>query len=61
VEVRPLGEEVTRDLALRNSSAALVGRTGGAGALDAVRGSLDFALVTGVQGEVLRGERVPLY
>ncbi|WP_314177047.1 GntR family transcriptional regulator YhfZ [Streptomyces winkii] len=63
VEVRPLDEEITRELASRNSSAALIRRTGqGEGtALDAVRESLDFGLVTQVQGEVLRGERVPLY
>ncbi|OEV08308.1 MULTISPECIES: GntR family transcriptional regulator YhfZ [Streptomyces] len=61
VEVRPLDEEITRELASRNSRAALIGRTGETVALDAVRASLDFGLVTGVQSEVLRGERVPLY
>jgi hypothetical protein len=61
VEVQPLGEEITRELAMRNSSAALIGRTEDAGSLEAVRASLDFGLVTKVQGEVLRGERVPLY
>ncbi|MGH3310909.1 MAG: GntR family transcriptional regulator YhfZ [Streptomyces sp.] len=63
VEALPLDDEITRDLALRNSSAALIGRAVEARTreLDAVRGSLDFSLVTEVQGEVLRGERVPLY
>jgi YhfZ C-terminal domain/Helix-turn-helix domain len=61
VEVVPLDEEITRELTMRNSSAALIGRTGETGALDAVRASLDFGLVTGVQDEVLRGERVPQY
>ena len=60
-EVLPLDEEITSELASRNSSAALIGRTGESSALDAVRESLDFGLVTDVQGEVLRGERVPLY
>lgn len=61
VEVLPLDEEITRELASRNSRAALIGRTGETAALDAVRASLDFGLITGVQTEVLRGERVPLY
>ncbi|WP_425508057.1 GntR family transcriptional regulator YhfZ [Streptomyces bathyalis] len=61
VEVLPLDEEITSELASRNSSAALIGRTGESSALDAVRASLDFGMVTDVQGEVLRGERVPLY
>lgn len=61
VEVLPLDEEITRELASRNSRAALIGRTGQTAALDAVRAALDFDLVTAVQAEVLRGERVPLY
>jgi hypothetical protein len=61
VEVRPLDEEIARELASRNSRAALIGRAGETPALDAVRMSLDFSVVTEVQGEVLRGERVPLY
>ena len=61
VEVLPLDEEITRELDSRNSHAALIGRTGETAALDAVRSSLDFGLITGVQSEVLRGERVPLY
>jgi hypothetical protein len=61
VEVLPLDEEITRELDSRNSRAALIGRTGETAALDAVRASLDFGLITGVQSEVLRGERVPLY
>ncbi|MEU5973776.1 GntR family transcriptional regulator YhfZ [Streptomyces sp. NPDC047315] len=61
VEVLPLGDEVTRDLALRNSSAALIGRAGGATALDAVRDRLDLSLVTARQAEVVRGERLPSY
>lgn len=64
VQVLPLGDELTRDLARRHTSAALIGRTGeaaGAGALAAVRDAVDLSAVTAVQGEVLRGERVPAY
>ncbi|MFF1419493.1 GntR family transcriptional regulator YhfZ [Streptomyces sp. NPDC058280] len=61
VDVRPLGDEVTRDLSLRNSSAAIIGRTEGAKALGAVRDSLDLSVITTVQTEVLRGERMPSY
>lgn len=61
VEVLPLGTEITRDLARRNSSAAVISRAEDTGALDAVRDSLDLSLITAVQAEVLRGERVPLY
>jgi hypothetical protein len=61
VDVLPLGDEVTRGLALRNSSAAIIGRTEGAKALGAVRDSLDLTLITTLQTEVLRGERVPSY
>jgi hypothetical protein len=61
VEAVPLGEGIVRELALRNSSAALIGRVEEADALESVRSSLDFGLVTRVQGEVLRGERVPQY
>ncbi|NLU75073.1 GntR family transcriptional regulator [Streptomyces sp. HNM0575] len=61
VEVLPLDEEIARELASRNSSAALIGRAGETPALDAVRTSLDFRLVTEVQREVMRGERVPQY
>ncbi|MER5850592.1 GntR family transcriptional regulator YhfZ [Streptomyces sp. NPDC002012] len=61
VDVLPLGDEVTRELSLRNSSAAVIGRTDGAKALAAVRDSLDLSLVTRLQSEVLRGERVPSY
>ncbi|NEE18576.1 GntR family transcriptional regulator, partial [Streptomyces sp. SID7499] len=59
VDVVPLGDEVTRELALRNSTAAVIGRTEGAKALAAVRESLDLSTVTRLQSEVLRGERVP--
>ncbi|GAA2331737.1 GntR family transcriptional regulator [Streptomyces caniferus] len=63
IQVLPLGDELTRDLAVRHASAALIGRTGeaGAGALAAVRGAVEWSTVTAVQGEVLRGERVPAY
>ncbi|MCA1218600.1 GntR family transcriptional regulator YhfZ [Streptomyces sp. 8L] len=61
VDVLPLGDEVTRDLALRNSSAAIIGRTDGANALAAVRDALDFQGITHCQTEVLRGERSPWY
>ncbi|WP_425329443.1 YhfZ family protein [Streptomyces inhibens] len=64
VQVLPLGDELTRDLAVRHASAALIGRAQeeeGAGALAAVRDVLDLSTVTAVQGEVLRGERVPAY
>ncbi|MEV1024050.1 GntR family transcriptional regulator YhfZ [Streptomyces sp. NPDC050264] len=61
VDVLPLGDEVTRDLALRNSSAAIISRTEGAKALSAVRDALDLSQVAQLQSEVLRGERVPSY
>ncbi|MFI9027199.1 GntR family transcriptional regulator YhfZ [Streptomyces sp. NPDC053560] len=61
VDVQPLGDEITRDLALRNSSAALIGRAQSAGALSAVRDGVDLSLVTDLQREVLRGERMPSY
>ncbi|MBP0456282.1 GntR family transcriptional regulator YhfZ [Streptomyces montanisoli] len=61
VDVLPLGDEVTRDLALRNSSAALIGRTDGAKAMSAVREALDLAVITNCQTEVLNGERAPWY
>jgi hypothetical protein len=61
VDVLPLGDEVTRDLALRNSSAAIIGRTDGAKALAAVRDALDFPEITHCQTEVLKGERSPWY
>ncbi|MFD7289113.1 GntR family transcriptional regulator YhfZ [Streptomyces sp. NPDC059863] len=61
VDVLPLGDEVTRDLSLRNSRAAIIGRTEGAKALGAVRESLDLSVVTTLQAEVLRGERTPSY
>lgn len=61
IDVLPLGAEITRDLARRNSSAAVISRAEDTGALDAVRDSLDLSLITAVQAEVLRGERVPLY
>ncbi|WP_411139667.1 GntR family transcriptional regulator YhfZ [Streptomyces sp. x-80] len=61
VEVLPLGDEVTRELALRNSSAAIIGRSEGAKALTAVREALDLSRVTSLQAEVLRGERIPSY
>ncbi|MEV4975692.1 GntR family transcriptional regulator YhfZ [Streptomyces scopuliridis] len=61
VDVLPLGDEVTRELSLRNSSAAIIGRTEGAKALGAVRESLDLSVVTTLQAEVLRGERMPSY
>ncbi|MFF8783416.1 GntR family transcriptional regulator YhfZ [Streptomyces sp. NPDC015125] len=63
MQVLPLGDELTRDLAVRHASAALIGRTGEAagGVLAAVRGVVELSTVTAVQGEVLRGERVPAY
>lgn len=61
VDVLPLGDEVTRELALRNSSAAVICRSDGTTALAAIRTSLDLSLVTRLQGEVLRGERIPSY
>jgi hypothetical protein len=61
VDVLPLGDEVTRDLALRNSSAAIIGRTDGAKALGVVREGLDLSVITTYQSEVLRGERTPWY
>ncbi|MFD7922158.1 GntR family transcriptional regulator YhfZ [Streptomyces sp. NPDC059740] len=61
VETRPLGDEITRDLSLRNSSAAIVGRAGKSAALRAVRHSLDPERITALQEEVVRGERMPSY
>nr|WP_202541344.1 GntR family transcriptional regulator YhfZ [Streptomyces sp. SID2563] len=61
VDVLPLGDEVTRELSLRNSSAAIIGRTEGAKALAAVRDSLDLPLITSLQREVLEGTRLPSY
>jgi hypothetical protein len=61
VDVLPLGDEVTRDLALRNSSAAIIGRAEGTKALAAVRESLDLSVITRLQNEVVRGERIPSY
>ncbi|MFG2529870.1 GntR family transcriptional regulator YhfZ [Streptomyces sp. NPDC048516] len=63
LQVLPLGDELTRDLAVRHASAALIARTGGAAAAApaALRGAVELSTVTAVQGEVLRGERVPAY
>ncbi|MFI1017355.1 GntR family transcriptional regulator YhfZ [Streptomyces sp. NPDC020965] len=61
VDVLPLGDEVTRELALRNSSAALIGRTEGARALNAVREGLDLSRVTSLQTDVVRGVLMPSY
>lgn len=61
VDVLPLGDEINRDLSLRNSSAAIIGRTEGAKALGAVRDALDLSIVTSVQTQVLRHERTPSY
>ncbi|MDJ1130360.1 GntR family transcriptional regulator YhfZ [Streptomyces iconiensis] len=61
VDVLPLGDEITRDLALRNSSAAVIGRSASDNALNAVRDALDLSRVTALQTEVLRGDRMPSY
>ncbi|MEU7200134.1 GntR family transcriptional regulator YhfZ [Streptomyces sp. NPDC045470] len=61
VEVLPLDDKIPGDLSLRNSSAALIARSEGSEALAAVSGSLDLGAVTGLQDEVLRGERIPSY
>jgi hypothetical protein len=61
VDVLPLDEEMTRDLSLRNSSAAVIGRAGSETVLNAVRDALDPARVTALQSEVLRGDRMPSY
>lgn len=61
VDVLPLGDEITRDLALRNSSAAIIGRSASGTALHAVREAIDPSVVTSFQAEVLRGERMPSY
>ncbi|MEU7158442.1 GntR family transcriptional regulator YhfZ [Streptomyces chrestomyceticus] len=61
VEVLPLGDEIPGDLSLRSSSAALIARKEGSKALAAMSGSLDLGAVTGLQDEVLRGERIPSY
>jgi hypothetical protein len=61
VDVLPLDEKTTRSLDARNSSAALLTRSDGSPSLAAVRERLDLATVTGLQAEVLLGERVPTY
>ncbi|MES9619418.1 GntR family transcriptional regulator YhfZ [Streptomyces tuirus] len=61
VDALPLGDEITRDLSLRNSSAAIIGRTREAQALTVVRELLDLSVVTAVQSEVLGGKRLPSY
>ena len=61
VEVLPLDDAITRSLSLRNSSAAVIGRSDGAQALAAARAALDLTVVTTLQSEVLRGERIPSY
>ncbi|MGW0289082.1 GntR family transcriptional regulator YhfZ [Streptomyces tuirus] len=61
VDALPLGAEITRDLSLRNSSAAIIGRTREAQALTVVRELLDLSVVTAVQSEVLGGKRLPSY
>ncbi|MEC4018043.1 GntR family transcriptional regulator YhfZ [Streptomyces sp. H27-D2] len=61
VDALPLGDEVTRGLSLRNSSAAIIGRSEGTKALSAVRETLDLSVITALQTEVLRGERLPSY
>ncbi|WP_338700975.1 GntR family transcriptional regulator YhfZ [Streptomyces sp. Q6] len=61
VDVLPLGDEVTRDPALRHSHAAIIGRPGGATTLAAVREALDLSQVLRSQSEVLRGARTPSY
>lgn len=61
VAVLPLADEATRGVAPGNSSATVVGRSGSSRALETVRPALDLSAVTAVQGEVLRGERIPSY
>ncbi|MEU1941262.1 MULTISPECIES: GntR family transcriptional regulator YhfZ [unclassified Streptomyces] len=61
VQVLPLGDEINRELSLRNSSAALLTRADGAGQLAAVRDALDVAVISEVQRQVLCGERLPSY
>ncbi|CAL9588586.1 hypothetical protein SUDANB19_05173 [Streptomyces sp. enrichment culture] len=61
VDVLPLGDEITRDLALRNSSAAVVGRAESAAALHAIKDAIDPGRVTALQSEVIRGDRMPSY
>ncbi|MFJ2112512.1 MULTISPECIES: GntR family transcriptional regulator YhfZ [unclassified Streptomyces] len=61
VDIRPLGAGITRGLALRNSSAALIGRAGSTPAFDAIRDALDLSVITTLQAEVLNGERTPSY
>ncbi|MFD8381756.1 GntR family transcriptional regulator YhfZ [Streptomyces sp. NPDC059679] len=61
VDILPLGAEITRELAMRNSSAAIIGRAEGAQTLSAAREALDLSLVTTIQSEVLHGTRIPVY
>jgi hypothetical protein len=61
VDVLPLGDEISRELSLRNSRAAIVGRADASRTLRAVRQALDLTVVTTLQDAVLRGERLPSY
>lgn len=61
VDVLPLGDEITRDLARRNSSAAVIGRAESVAALHAIREAIDPARIAELQSEVVRGDRMPSY
>ncbi|MFI7243679.1 GntR family transcriptional regulator YhfZ [Streptomyces qinglanensis] len=61
IEVLPLGDEIARDLSLRNSSAAVIGRAESVAALHAIRDAIDTERVTKLQSAVVRGDRMPSY
>ncbi len=61
IEVLPLGDEITQDLSLRNSSAAVIGRAESVAALHAIREAIDTERVTKLQSAVVRGDRMPSY
>jgi ABC-type amino acid transport substrate-binding protein len=61
VQALPLADEITRDLAQSNSSAAFLTRAGEAGPVTALREAVDVSMITEVQQQVMRGERLPTY
>ncbi|MBO8195507.1 GntR family transcriptional regulator [Streptomyces oryzae] len=61
IDVLPLGDEITRDLSLRNSSAAVIGRAESVAALHAIRDAIDPERVIELQSAVVRGDRMPSY
>ncbi|MEU6034863.1 GntR family transcriptional regulator YhfZ [Actinomadura sp. NPDC047616] len=61
VRALPLDDRITRELAQRNSSAAFLTRAGEAGRFTVLRETVDMSLITEVQRQVVRGDRLPTY